>query len=153
MTQQGYGNQPDPRPADDAEVVDREDTTERSLGVPAFEWDSDEGSLGINIEVDLPAEPPGSENGENVVYQVWGFMQDSETPPNAVAWGTSTNRFQDEDGGVSTPFPRKRGTPGAIYAGAQIKSYFAVQVTVRRDVDRTVNIDETLKVFTVPPSS
>ena len=145
---QGYENQPDPQHGDTPGVQDRRDTGERTLGTPEFSWDADGEVLTVEIDVDLPAEPPGAPEGESVVYQVWGTMQESETPPNAVTWGTTTNRYQDETNGISTPFRNKRATPSTDYTAGDVSTYFAVQVTVR-NTETGPNIDETV-AFVAP---
>lgn len=145
MNEDGHSTQP----AGDADTLKPRDTTGRSLGSPTFTWNNDGSQLTVSVDVDLPNEPYGNGANDNVVYQVWGTMQTSSTAPNAVAWGTTSNRLQNETTARATPFARAAATPDTNYASSAVKDYYAVQVTVRKS-GTTTQDDQTVKVYTVP---
>lgn len=78
-------------------------------------------------------------------------MQDTATPPNEITWGTQAGRMQDEEGPIATPTPSPRTTDARNIPAAQVKDYFAVQVTVR-EYGTTNRDDQTIVVFEVPPA-
>lgn len=149
---QDYENQPEAQSGQDDATLNRRDTTGRSLGSPTFSWNTEGTVLTVNVGVDLPAEPPGAENGNEVIYQVWGFMQDSETAPNAVAWGSNaSNMMVNQTTSVATPTRNTRTSGDFTIGSGSVKDYYAVQVTVRKaDTDPPVQDDQTVKVFEVP---
>ncbi len=145
MMDDGQGTQS----GQDEDPLKPRDTTARSLGTPAFAWDGTGENLTVNIDVNLPDEPYGAGSNDSVVYQVWGTMQNSATVPNGVAWGTTSNRIEDQTTGVATPSRNARPTPAEVYAAASVMDYYAVQVTVRKD-GTTTQDDQTIKVYDVP---
>ncbi len=156
MSQDQSEQELEPQPVDEPQVNEPRDTSARSLGVPAFWWSEgavDGTELHVDISVDLPKEPPGASTGEDVVYQVWGFMQDTAAVPNAVAWDADdpgANRLLEETTAASTPFTEPRGLSATWGLGVN-KPFFATQVTVRR-AGTTDQIDQTIKVYPTPPA-
>ncbi len=149
MSQQDHEDPSGTQPSDEADTLKPRDTTARSLGTPAFSWNTQGDKLTVAVDVDLPDEPYGNGANDDVLYQVWGTMQDSSTAPNAVAWGTRAHRLADQTTAVSTPFSNARRTGEFSWAKADVKDYFAVQVTVRKSGSTTQD-DQTVKVFQTP---